>query len=474
MLFKQFRTPGLEHYAYAVGDRHRGEIAIIDPVRDVDAYIRYARFHRARISTVLETHIDADHVSGSRELLEKTGASLYLSAYDLGEKYEVRFPREKLHDGDHITIGRVRLEIIHSPGHTPEHLSFLVYDSERSDTLPMLMLSGDFLLVGGLGRPDLLGEETCETLVGKMFGSVRKKLAGLPDGLAIYPAHGAGSLCGSGVSERRSTTLGYERATNPCLSPALSQERFRELLLENLPHYPSYFAEMKRVNSEGPPLLNGLPGNWPVAPRDFQRLSKQDHVVIDLREPAAFGAGHVPGAYGIGGGEWLSPWAGWVVPRGHPILLVAKGRPEVEEGIRSLVRVGLDNIAGYLRGGMGGWRRAGFPLSVIPEISPFEAAHLSGAGKIGILDVRPAAEWASGHIAGSHHLSAAELLKSPDKIGAEAVPMAVVCGSGYVSNMAASLLVRAGFRNISHISGGIAGWREAGLPLVPAQRRPNG
>lgn len=468
MLFERFEDKGLAQYSYAVGCTGVGKIAIVDPRRDVDVYLRFAQERGLAISHVLETHIHADYASGARELARQTGAELFVSAYDDGEAFVVSYPHHDLRDGESIEIGAVSLVALHTPGHTPEHLSFLVYDRARSTAAPMLLLSGDFLFVGSVGRPDLLGEAETRGLAQRLYESVRGKLSGLPDGLEIHPAHGAGSMCGAGMNGRPVSTLGYERAANPYLDPHLSRDAFIDRLLASTPPFPPYYRRMKRINSQGETLLPELPGSRKIEADDFHRLVEAGHLVIDLRDPYAFGGGHIPGSFGIGQGSSLSTWAAWVVPYDRPLLLVPADPAGVEEAVRSLVRVGLDEIQGQLEGGIAAWGEAGFPLAELPQTTPVQLLEsLQQDPSLRLLDVRGDAEWSSGHVEGAIHLFGGTL---PERLGEipTGVPLALICGSGYRSTVAASVLARAGFHDLRNVAGGMNAWRKAGLPLAGA------
>ncbi|RMF86971.1 MAG: MBL fold metallo-hydrolase [Nitrospinota bacterium] len=466
MLLERFEDRGLAHYSYAVACPAAGKMAVIDPRRDVDIYLEFARDRNLEIVYVLETHIHADYASGAWELAHRSGAELWLSAYDTGEIYEVTFPHHELGEGDELVIGSLRIQPLHTPGHTPEHLSFLLYDTTRSAEIPLLMFSGDFLFVGSLGRPDLLGEEAKHELAVQLYTSVREKLEGLPDGLEIYPAHGAGSMCGAGMSSRPTSTLGFERMTNPYLQKDLSCEAFVEKILSTVPPFPPYYRRMKELNAQGPALLNGLPGREALEVSRFRQLVEDGHTVIDLRDQLSFGAGHIPGALGIGAGTDLSTWAAWVVPYDTPLLLVSPDVTTVEAAVRALVRVGLDQIAGYLDGGIESWIRAGYSLQATPQISPPDLYRRLQQGEaICVLDVRSDAEWHSGHIPGALHIMGGELMHRLSEIPAGSTPLAVVCASGYRSTVAVSVLERAGVHPLLHVTGGMNAWRQAGLPL---------
>ncbi len=466
MLFEHFEDKGLSHYSYAVGCLRSGELAIVDPRRDIDVYLDFAARQGMRIAAVLETHIHADFASGARELAERTGAELWLSDYDGGEIFEYQFPHHPMRDGASLQLGLIRIQALHTPGHTPEHLSFLVYDGARSAEVPMLMLSGDFLFVGSLGRPDLLGEEAKRGLASQLFDSVRTKLAGLPDGLEIHPAHGAGSMCGAGMSGRPTSTLGFERIANPYLDPGLTRETFVEKILGNVPPFPDYYRRMKRVNAEGAPSLHGLPGLAPIDVAAARAHVDAGHVVVDLRDQLAFGAGHIPQSFGIGAGNSVSTWASWVVPYDQPILLVAAHPGQVEAAVRALVRVGLDEVAGYLDGGMAAWIGAGLPATHTAQLTPSElAARLRSGDEVQVIDVRTDSEWDEGHVPGATHIMGGYLATSLDQVQNSGRPVALICRSGHRSTVAASVLERAGYRNVLNVTGGMNAWRRAGLAV---------
>jgi hydroxyacylglutathione hydrolase len=511
VFFERIEDKGLAQYSYVVACERAGVAAVVDPRRDIDVYLQLAEARGFRITHVLETHIHADFASGACELAAATGAELAVSAYDRGELYETQFAHRPLRDGESIVLGRVRLQALHTPGHTPEHLSFLVFDGARSETQPMILLSGDFLFVGSLGRPDLLGDDAKRALAARLFDSVRRVLAPLPDGLEIAPGHGAGSMCGAGMSGRATSTLGFERIANPYLRADLTEDQFVETILSRVPPFPDYYRRMKTLNARGPRVLNGLPGLTPVTVARARELlcieeplavgaagaagggaasgsgvarAQSDrgeglvsldggggcHVLIDLRDQVSFGAGHIPGAFGIGAGTNLSTWASWVVPYDTPLLLVANNRNDAEAAVRSLVRVGLDDVRGVIDGGVEAWRAAGGELERTPQIDPVALAARLSAGESGlrVLDVRADDEWAAGHVAGAQHIMAGELAKRMDEVPRDGT-LAVICGTGYRSTVATSVLKRAGYTNLLNVTGGMTAWRTAGLPIdIPA------
>ncbi len=464
MLFHQFEDKGLAQYSYAVGCPAQGRIAIVDPRRDIDLYLDFAKEQKVRISHVLETHIHADFASGARELAARTGAELALSAYDRGEVFETAFPHAPVRDGDLISIGPVRIQAMHTPGHTPEHLAFLVFDESRSPDTPLLLMSGDFLFVGSLGRPDLLGAEAARGLASRLFASL-ERIASLPDGLEIYPGHGAGSMCGAGMSGRAVSTLGYERIANPYLDPRLSEGEFVEKILTGLPPQPPYYQRMKRLNSQGPSILEGLPGLQPMDADTVKRLMQDGHLLIDLRDQASYGQGHIERSFAIGGGPKVSEWASWLVPYERPLLLLGPDQGTIESAVRSLVRVGLDDVRGYLEGGIESWSQAGYPLRELAQVTPEQAEPCLRRGEARVLDVRRPGEWKEGHVEGAVHLPAGEVPSLPERIPADDAPLVVACATGYRSTAIASLLERQGHRNLRNLSGGMEAWKRAGLAM---------
>jgi hydroxyacylglutathione hydrolase len=450
MNIKQFEVPGLAQYSYMISSE--GEAVVIDAMRDFDRYTAYAAEHNLKITQITETHIHADFAAGSVGLAEATGARMSLSSYDEGELYQYAMPHRGLEDGDSIKVGRLRLEALHTPGHTPEHLSFLLFDVERSATEPLALFSGDFLFVGSLGRPDLLGEEAKVGLAHELYRSVHERIAELPDSVLVYPGHGAGSLCGAGMSEGAESTLGYERATQHLFR--LSEEEFVKDILASVPPMPVYYPRMKKLNVAGAASVSAIYGATAIPAAELKWLLNRPRVtVIDLREPKAFGAGHIPGAINIGAGPSLSLWAGWLIDPERQIVLVGESGDD-EESRRALVRVGLDEILGFLTEGMFGWTAAGYDIEETPLLSGDEVADREG---LLLLDVRNDEEWASGHIPGARHVMLGDLPGRMATLSKDA-PVVTVCGSGYRASVAASLLAAHGFRDVSILDGGMGAW----------------
>jgi hydroxyacylglutathione hydrolase len=459
MKTQRFEIPGLAQYSYVVSSE--GKAVVIDAMRDIDRYLAYASEQGLRITHVVETHIHADFAAGSTALAEATGAELALSAYDQGEHYQYAMPHRALRNGEWLEIGALRLQALHTPGHTPEHLSFVLFDKKRSESEPVALFSGDFLFVGSLGRPDLLGEEAKRGLAHELFCSLHERIAYIPDSVQVYPGHGAGSFCGSGISERAETTLGYERRTNLFLQ--LKESVFIAEILASVPPMPRYYPRMKEINAKGAPNVTNLPGNTSFSPKDLEaRLQQGDVVVLDLRSPEAFGGAHIPGALNIGAGQNLSLWAGWMLDPSKEIVLVNDCGDD-EASRRGLVRVGIDRILGHLAKGMPAWIDAGLSFARTTQLSADEV--LQNALESQIVDVRSESEWKAGHIADAKHIPLGDLVTRMNELSTQR-PVTIVCGSGYRSSIAASVLAQHGFANVSSMNGGMIAWRRREFPVV--------
>ena len=456
MKIERFEVPGLAQYAYVISDGD--EAVVIDAMRDVERYVEYAQREGVRITTIAETHIHADFAAGSCELAAITGAELAVSGYDEGEHFAYAMPHRRLRDGDAVQVGKATLRALHTPGHTPEHLSYLLYE-EGSET-SVAMFSGDFLFVGALGRPDLLGEEAKVGLARELYRSVQQRIAVLPDGMRVLPGHGAGSLCGAGLGEGAETTLGHERVTNPYFR--YSEEEFVEKILASVPAMPEYYPRMKALNARGAAALSPLPGGAALDV-DQVRAMQQSGVVqlLDVRDADAFGAGHLAGAVNIGMGPSLSLWAGWLLDAERPIVLIGDA-VDMEEARRALVRVGLDRIAGCLEHGVEAWVSAGLPVERIPQRSVSEVNALRES--VLVLDVRNDSEWQEGHIAGVSHVALGDLKDEMSRVPMDR-EVVVSCASGYRASAAASLLQHAGFERVSRMADGMDAWLLAELPV---------
>jgi hydroxyacylglutathione hydrolase len=465
MIFERIVLKGLDLYSYIVGCPGVNEIAVIDPQRDVDGYLEWAAARGYAITHVFETHIHADFASGGRELAREAGAVLHCSAYDDGEIFDVEFEHSPMKDGDTVTIGGVRIEAVWTPGHTPEHLSFLIYEESRSREIPTILCSGDFVFVGSLGRPDLLGEEAKLGLANKLFDSVQK-IREYPDHLEIAPGHGAASMCGGGIGGRSTSTLGFEKLTNPYFLIDDRQE-FIDAILGNVPPFPEYYKKMKVGNSKGWGDVNPVQVPGAVG---LDTVKADDTVVLDIRPTTAFEAGHIPGAYAIPSKASLVTWASWVLPYDRPIVIcgsAAMTEADYDFVYRSLIRVGLDNVVGVVDGGYEAWAGAGEPTSICGAIDPAGLkARLDAGDDITVLDVRADNEYSEGHIDGATHLMAGYLQDQIESISdLKDREVAVICRTGHRSTVASSILLQHGFTRVLNVAGGIERWKQSDLPV---------
>jgi hydroxyacylglutathione hydrolase len=450
MYFKQFYLGCLAQASYMVGSD--GEAAVVDPRRDVDLYIDEAREQRLTIRHVIETHLHADFVSGHRELAERTGAKIYF-----GAAAQARFPHVAVHDGDEIRMGDVSLRFLETPGHTPESVSVVVTDHAVSDE-PVSVLTGDTMFIGDVGRPDLLGGRmSAQDLASMLYDSLHQKLLKLPDATAVYPAHGAGSLCGRNISSETSSTIGQQRQFNYALRP-MSREEFIALTTADLPEAPAYFSRDVQMNREGSSALAELPAPPALNPAQVAALQDTGALVLDTRPSAEYGAGHVPGSMHMGQSGQLASWAGALLSPQTPIVLVAEDEERMAEARTRLARVGLENVAGYLADGIRAWDEARRPLARTEQIPVDELkARIAEGADVTVVDVRRPGEWQTGHIAGAVHLPLHELEKRAASLDRNR-PVAIICASGYRSSIATSVLERLGFRRFSNVVGGMNAW----------------
>ena len=454
MYFKQFYHGCLAQASYMIGSK--GEAAVVDPRRDVDEYLDEARAQGLEIRHVIETHLHADFVSGHRELARRTGAKIYF-----GAKANAQFDHVKVSEGDEIVMGDVTLRFLETPGHTPESLSVLVIDRAESET-PKAVLTGDTLFIGDVGRPDLLGAKmSAQELAGMLYDSLHGKLLALPDSVEVYPAHGAGSLCGRNISSETSSTIGQQRQFNYALKP-MPKEEFVRIMTTDLPEAPAYFARDVAINREGARPLEELSDPKPLSPAEVEGLAKGGAVVLDTRASAQYGAGHVPGSLNIGLSGQFASWAGALIRPETPIVLVADEEEHVRAARTRLARVGLENVAGYLDGGVLEWDRAGKPLATMEQIPVEELDERLREGKVArVVDVRRPGEWQAGHIPDAAHVPLNSLAEKASTLPADQ-PLAVICAGGYRSSIATSILEQKGFSRITNVVGGMAAWRGAG------------
>ena len=456
MEFKQFYLGCLAHASYLIDSED--EAAVVDPQRDVDQYIEEARSRGLTIKYVIETHLHADFVSGHRELAAKTGAEIVF-----GHRAGAEFPHRAVHDGDELRIGKVVLRALETPGHTPEGISWLVIDSEVSNE-PVKVLTGDTLFIGDVGRPDLVGSKgfTAEQMAGMLYDSLHTKLLVLRDEVEIYPAHGAGSACGRNISKETSSTIGEQRQTNYALRP-MPRDEFIKLMTSDLPEAPSYFSMDAEINRRGAGMLSEI--DVPaLTPEEVNVRMQQGALVLDVRESTAFANGHVPSSLNIGLKGNYAPWSGSLLKPEHQLIIIADGKDEIDEAVMRLARVGLENVTGYLDGGILAWNAAGLELETTPQISVGELyAQLNEDGrKLQVIDVRAPGEYESGHLPGAKNVPLPELERRVDRELDPSQPTAVVCAGGYRSAAAASLLQRHGFKELYNIIGGTSAWVKAG------------
>ena len=457
MYFKQFYLGCLAHASYMIGSQ--GEAAVVDPRRDVDTYIDEAREQCFEIQHVIETHLHADFVSGHQELARRTGAKIYF-----GAKAGARFDFVPVVEGDEIRVGQVTLRFLETPGHTPESVSVLVIDHSVS-TEPKAVLTGDTLFIGDVGRPDLLGSKmSAQELAGMLYDSLHGKLLALPDSVEVYPAHGAGSLCGRNISSETSSTIGQQRQFNYALRP-MPKEEFVRMMTTDLPEAPAYFSRDVAINRDGASELAELPDPAALAARDVEALQKRGAIVLDTRPAAQYGAGHVPGSLHIGLSGQFASWAGALISPRTPILLVAEEEEEVREARTRLARVGIDNVAGYLAGGILEWDRAGLPLATMEQVNVEELDARLREGRAGrVVDVRRPAEWQAGHIPDAVHLPLNTLAQNAVALD-RSEPLAVICAGGFRSSIGTSILEQQGFTKVTNVVGGMAAWTGSGLHL---------
>ncbi|MBZ5655864.1 MAG: MBL fold metallo-hydrolase [Acidobacteriia bacterium] len=459
MFFEQFYLTCLAHASYMIGSG--GEAAVVDPQRDVDLYLKLAEEQNLKIRHIFETHLHADFVSGHKELAERTGAQIYI-----GAQAGAAFPHVPLTDGFEVRMGAIRVRALETPGHTPESVCFVVIDEEKSSQ-PWAVLTGDTLFIGDVGRPDLSRTHTPQQLAGLLYDSLHQKLLTLPDATLVYPAHGAGSLCGRSMRAERWSTIGSERLTNSALQIA-SREEFVRQVTANLPARPDYFLEDSEINRSGATALTELLPLTPLTPAALKGLLDEGANVLDVRPGEQFAAGHVPGSIGIALSGQFASWAGGLLGIHSKPVLVAESDAQVDEARMRLARVGIEEVRGFLAGGFTAWQRAGLPMLVTPQISVQELREKLHDDSVAVLDVRREGEWQTGHIAQADWRA---LDTFPHGVPAldRSRPVAVHCKSGYRSMIACSLLERGGRRDVINIAGGFDAWRAAGLPEVVEQ-----
>jgi len=466
VILKQFYLPCLAHASYVIGDEATGTAAVVDPQRDTDQYIAFAAEHALQIKHVFLTHLHADFVAGHLELRDRVGARIYL-----GAAAKTTYAFTPLRDGDILEFGGVRLKVLETPGHTPESISIVVYDLNASDTQPHAVLTGDTLFIGDVGRPDLrvaLGWSAAE-LGGMLFDSVHTKLLGLPDQSLVYPAHGAGSLCGKALSQETVSTLGEQRRSNYALQP-MSKEAFIQVVTADQPEAPAYFTYDAVLNSQERPTLDQALAREmnPLTLDGLLELQAAGAQILDTRDAPEFASTHLAGSINIGLAGQYATWAGTVLDRKHPIVIIADPGRENESAIR-LGRIGFDHVAGYLKDGLHSLESRPELVAFTERLSAqFAAERLSSNEPPLAVDVRAPREREEKHIAGSLGIPLNHLMENLEKLPKDR-SLLVYCAGGYRSSIAASLLQRSGFDRVSEIASGIVGWEAAKLPVQTTQ-----
>lgn len=453
----QFFLGCLAHASYLVSSD--GIAAVIDPQRDVDLYLDAAKEKGVKIKHIIETHLHADFVSGHVELAERTGARIYLGAGS-----GAAFPHTAVKDGDSVQFGNCRFDFMQTPGHTVESVCIAVTDLGETPSKPKAVFTGDTLFVGDVGRPDLSGDYRPEQLAAMLYDSLHNKLLKLPDETEIFPAHGAGSLCGRQMSTERSSTIGKERRMNYALQ-ARSRDEFIHLLTDSLPPRPEYFGRDVELNRQGAAPLEDLPHPVPVRAPEVFRLQSEGAIVLDTRPAMQFAVAHVPNSIHIALSGQYASWAARILGLDKQIILVGEDDDHLRESQMRLARVGIEKVRTYLDGGITGWIKGGYQLDYIPQVSVQEFAEMREQEKdrVAVLDVREAGEIEAGAIEGSVRIPLGQLQSRLDELERNKL-LVVHCKGGYRSSIATSLLRRAGFTDVVNLTGGFDAWMKFAKP----------
>lgn len=466
MFVQQFFVPGLAHSSYLLGGA--ATCAIIDPQRDVQVYLDAAKSMGMTITRILQTHLHADFVSGHLDLAQLTGATIVAP-----KSARCDFPHQAVAEGDSFRIEDLELRVLETPGHTPEHITYVVIDHARGPE-PVSIFCGDTLFVGDVGRPDLFPGMALE-LATKLFGSLHDKLLKLPPHCEVYPAHGAGSLCGRAMGAKRTSTVGYEQLYNGSVT-ITDRQQFITSLTSEMPAAPDHFSRCSEINRRGPALTTSLPVLRPLPPQQFRQAMETDGaLVLDVRGYEAFGGQHVPGAYHIDMGGNFSTFAGWVLPPERQVLLVTEDPHQAQQAVTLLRRVGVDLVVGYLAGGMFEWAKAGFACGHVGQLSAPELHQriTSGDGLV-LVDVRAQREFQAAHVDGALHIPSPDLRTRFAELDPER-DIALVCSTGHRSSLGASLLKQRGFSRVWNVAGGMTGFNAAGYaPECPLCVVPHG
>jgi hydroxyacylglutathione hydrolase len=469
-----FVDTGLGNSAYLVGSDDTRKGILIDPLRDVDRYLHAASERGIQLTYVLDTHLHADFVSGNREIAYQTGAVIGASA-----AAQLGFEHHPLTQESIIDMGAFQIRVMATPGHTPEHISFLIVEPDHKT--PSALFSGGALIVGGAARTDLLSPELTHPLTHQLYHTIHDKLLKLPDELEVFPTHGSGSYCVAPVSSDRVTTIGRERQSNP-LAQAQFEEEFIRHALTGLASYPVYYKYLRDINRKGAQILGGVPVLKPLSASEVKALTDEGGVVLDVRHGKLFAAGHIPNSYSIRVDAPLTTWAGWLIPFGSRIVLVAESTDQIVAATRQLIRIGYDDLLGYLDGGIEAWTRAGYPIETIPSMNVkelHEKLNNLGAASRGraeqplvLVDVRQLSEWNEGHIPEAIHIEAGRM-GWEDSLLPHDKPLAIQCASGSRSMSVSSVLRRRGYHNVIQVEGGINKWKINGFEITKANSTLN-
>lgn len=459
MYFRQFYLGCLAHASYLIGSGT--EAAVVDPQRDIDIYLEDAKAHGLAIKHVIETHCHADFISGHHELAARTGARVYF-----GARAAAKFEFVPVREGDEIAMQDVTLRFLETPGHTPESISVLIFDRQKSSIVPDAVLTGDAMFIGDVGRPDLLGSRMPATeLAGMLYDSLHNKLLTLPDETRVFPAHGAGSMCGRNLFSETSSTIGEQRRFNYAVQP-MPRDAFIKMMTTDLPEAPSYFSRDAQINLEGPVLIDELPEPLALSPEAVQKMQRGGHIVLDTRPSSQYGTGHILGSLHVGLSGQFASWAGSLIKPEIPLIIVAEDAASAREARMRLARVGLEKVSCYLKDGILAWNESGLPLATMEQIPVEELRHRIEEKSVDtVVDVRRPAEWDGGHIEGAVHMPLNHLGESALSLNRDA-RIAVVCAGGYRSSIASSVLEQLSFRNISNVVGGMTAWNNAKLAIA--------
>ncbi len=458
MYFKQITVPGLGCNSYVLGCPGARQMVVVDPKRDIQDYLDISRNEGMQITHIIDTHVHADHVSGAHELESQTGGQIYMSEFA-----PVEFDCGKLKEGEKIEFGMVRIEVLYTPGHTPNSISLLVTDKGRSEE-PWMVLTGDLLFVGAIGRPDLAGAEVLEEQIGNLYDSLYNKISSLPEYLELYPAHGQGSLCGKGLSFKSSSTLGFEERSQKILQ-CETFEKFHDQVAGEYPARPKSFSHIITTNIRGASLLERCPLDRALNPDMFKKIADQGATIVDTRDTGAFGGFHIPGAINIGFEKQMANWVGMVIDPLADLLLVVDDEHKYELMLIELHRIGYDRVFGYLAGGMAAWINHGFPIDNLSPISIQKLKRKMDKKDVGhIVDVRTLEEREKGYVPRSESIPMNYILENGLDLPREE-EIVLVCGSGYRANIVASALKHYGFTHVHSLAGGMISWSSAGYAL---------